>query len=163
MLLFGQLCVCGAQTRQKEMNFLTLLKRNNLQVSATSAVVPFQHTTTTTATCLAVNRSDGFINKASCWPIHAVAGKGEPYRPKCSLKTLLLIIWNFILQNLRLTKWKINTTHSALQEIEQNPLRTRYVWFGGKALTTYSFNVVSVTRLGDLLDFGQLFKAFGNN
>ena len=23
--------------------------------------------------------------------------------------------------------------------------------------------VVSVTRLGDLLDFGQLFKAFGNN
>ena len=24
-------------------------------------------------------------------------------------------------------------------------------------------NVVSVTRLGDLLDFWQLFKAFGNN
>ena len=23
--------------------------------------------------------------------------------------------------------------------------------------------VVSVTRLGDLLEFGQLFKAFGNN
>ena len=23
--------------------------------------------------------------------------------------------------------------------------------------------MVSVTRLGDLLDFGQLFKAFGNN
>ena len=26
-----------------------------------------------------------------------------------------------------------------------------------------SFRVCSVTRLGDLLDFGQLFKAFGNN
>ena len=24
-------------------------------------------------------------------------------------------------------------------------------------------NLFSVTRLGDLLDFGQLFKAFGNN
>ena len=24
-------------------------------------------------------------------------------------------------------------------------------------------DIVSVTRLGDLLDFGQLFKAFGNN
>ena len=24
-------------------------------------------------------------------------------------------------------------------------------------------HMVSVTRLGDLLDFGQLFKAFGNN
>ena len=24
-------------------------------------------------------------------------------------------------------------------------------------------SVVSVTRLGDLLDFGQVFKAFGNN
>ena len=30
--------------------------------------------------------------------------------------------------------------------------------------STYAMqSVVSMTRLGDLLDFGQLFKAFGNN
>ena len=30
------------------------------------------------------------------------------------------------------------------------------------SLCTYLFGI-SVTRLGDLLDFGELFKAFGNN
>ena len=29
--------------------------------------------------------------------------------------------------------------------------------------TTCLYVISSVTRLGDLLDFGQLFKAFGNN
>ena len=30
-------------------------------------------------------------------------------------------------------------------------------------LALYVETVISVTRLGDLLDFGQLFKAIGNN
>ena len=33
--------------------------------------------------------------------------------------------------------------------------------FGAKQISSCTKN--SVTRLGDLLDFGQLFKAFGNN
>ena len=31
------------------------------------------------------------------------------------------------------------------------------------ALHFFMLSVISVTRLGDLLHFGQLFKAFGNN
>ena len=35
--------------------------------------------------------------------------------------------------------------------------------FGAHFLIKDQIDATSVTRLGDLLDFGQLFKAFGNN
>ena len=36
-------------------------------------------------------------------------------------------------------------------------------YYNSKLLTMLKRPVTSVTRLGDILDFGQLFKAFGNN
>ena len=36
-------------------------------------------------------------------------------------------------------------------------------WWAKMIPLSYGSTPTSVTRLGDLLDFGQLFKAFGNN
>ena len=55
--------------------------------------------------------------------------------------------------NYRPIRYKIAT---ALHNIESN-------WLKKSGLEDQKQLTLSVTRLGDLINFGQLFKAFGNN
>ena len=56
-----------------------------------------------------------------------------------------------------------NAIPHASREIVRNSflqfLRSRF----GRNVREFFYPQISVTRLGDLMDFGQLFKAFGNN
>ena len=58
---------------------------------------------------------------------------------------------NFIKQNL--VFWSNRSVYSATTSALMNH------W----ARTLATLLAISMTRLGDLLDFGQIFKAFGNN
>ena len=72
----------------------------------------------------------------------------------------------------RSTKYNDNFPQFYIQLYPIGLHTTNYVWHDirvffmnerARAAATSVRIIISVTRLGDLLDFGQLFKAFGNN
>ena len=70
---------------------------------------------------------------------------------------------SFVVVDVGVTTHHIRLTCRHRLHLDPSRITFHIFYLQGYDKSFYLLVVASVTRLGDLLDFGQLFKAFGNN